>query len=89
MQKFNNAILELFLKLNLEDEIIDAKIAECDQCDEKATHFLSLLNTSNPIESNPNTFESAVVPSQATESRNFKLPKITLPTFSNGKNEFP
>ena len=87
LEKSNREILPLYVALDWTEEAIDTKVSEIDEYEQKVLNAISLVKNVNPIELGSNSIEQPGVRHFCGEPKNFELPKIPLPTFSNGKDE--
>ena len=87
LKDFDNKIEALLVKLDYDDDFLDVEMAECDQCRANVLELLTLLKNTNPVEDNGNTLEQTDVRHDNEEYSKLELPKISLPTFCNGKDE--
>lgn len=88
LEEHNEAIVNKYLDMDLADDAIVAKQADCAQYDERLLELIGVLkNEVHTPEGNDAPAVGLYARSEEHYARRLDLPKIKLPTFSNGKNE--
>ena len=87
LNEYDDKIDALYVKFDYGDEQMKTEEARRDYYRANIIEQLIFLKNTNPVEHSTNTLDQTGARDGSKEYRKIELPKISVPTFCNGKDE--